>query len=206
MQQNVILKAKKRESKIGKGALNKMRKAGILPGVVYGANIGSFPITVEKNELLGILSKHGSNVIISLDLEGKTIPAMVKEIQHHPVTGMYWHVDLHQISLNRKVRTEVPVVFTGEPQGVKKGGVIQYGDTTVEIECLPADIPENISVDISELGIGEKITVADLTAVDKVEILSDPETIVVTILAPRMEGTEEEEASEEGEATSETQE
>ena len=205
MQQNIVLKAKKRESKIGKGALNRLRKAGVLPGVVYGTSIGSFPITVEKNELLSILNKHGGNVIISLDLEGKTIPTMVKEIQNHPVSGVYWHVDLHQISMKQKVRTEIPVVFTGEPQGVNKGGVIQYGDTTVEVECLPADIPENISVDISELDIGEKITVAELTAGEKVEILSDPETILVTILAPRMEETEDEEAPEEGDAP-ETQE
>lgn len=189
----ITLEAAIRDISLSKGRLNQMRNEGNLPGVVYGAGIGSLPIIVSKKELTNILGSYGLSAIINLRINGRSVQAMVKEIQRHPLTGGYWHVDFSEISMDKKIRTELLVHFSGEPAGVKDGGVIQYGDTTVEIECLPKDLPERFTLDISNMKIGDKLTVADLTPPEGVKILSEPEQVLITVIPPALEKEDEEE-------------
>lgn len=198
--ETISLEVTNRDTSIRRGALNKMRAAGNLPGVVYGTKVGSVPISVSKKQLDNILSSHGANAIITLLVNGQTIQAMIKELQKHPVTGLYWHVDFSQISMDKKIKAEIQVHFEGEPEGIKEGGILQYGETSVEVECLPGEIPERFTLDISILNIGDKLTVADLEEVDNVKILAEPEQVLISVLQPAME---EEDTEEQEEATTE---
>ncbi|MFZ5945277.1 MAG: 50S ribosomal protein L25 [Bacillota bacterium] len=198
----ITLKASKRESDLGRGALNRMRKEGVLPAVIYGSKFGTLPVTVEKKEFLSVLNSHGANAIISLKVGEKSVQTMVKEIQTHPVTGHYWHVDFSEIYSDRKIRTQIPVNFVGEAAGQKEGGILQYGDTGVEVECLPANLPENFTLDISSLHIGDKHTVADLKTDEGIKILSEPEQVLISVIAPVMDAEDNEETGEDAEAAS----
>jgi len=195
----VKLNVTKRDLSLGKGNLNRQRKEGYIPAIVYGSNVGTIPVTVIRKDLQALLSQHGNNAIIALNLEGrKPVQVMIKEIQTHPVAGHLWHVDFAEVYMNKPIRTEVYINFDGEPQGVDKGGIVQYGDTAVEIECLPNEIPENLSMDISNLEIGDKLTVGDLNFAENIQILSEPEQVLVSVVPPRMEVEDEEEPAGEG--------
>ena len=196
--QPVVLEVAQREGKLGRGYLNNLRKEGILPGVIYGKEIEPLSFTVPKKEFLKLLESHGPNVILGVKVENTPpIQAMVKDIQKHPVTGHYWHLDLTQISLNQSIRTSVPVVFEGEPIGVAQGGFIQYGDTNIEVECLPMELPQNIAVDIGHLEIGQKIVLGDLKLSDEITVIGEPEKIIVSIAPPAKEEVAEAEVGEE---------
>jgi len=195
---SISLAAGKRDSSLGRGALNRMREEGNLPAVVYGPKIGTKPIVVAKKDLANVLSSHGTNAIITLQVDGKNIQAMIKEIQTHPVTGRYWHVDFNEIAMDRKIKTEIQVHFEGEPEGVKEGGILQYGDTTVEIECLPKDLPERFTLDISGLRIGDKLTVADLNETNNLRILAEPEQVLISVIPPVMDTEDKEEQGDAG--------
>lgn len=193
----IILEVAKREGKLSRGKLNDLRKEGILPGVIYGQEIEPISFTVDKRNLIKIIGEYGSNVVLTVQVDGgQPIQAMIKEVQKHPVSGHYWHLDLGQISLTHVVRTFVPVVFEGEPKGISAGGFIQYGDTNVEVECLPMELPQNISVDISALEIGDRIVVGDLKLSGDITILGEPEQILITVIAPTMEEEETDEVAE----------
>ncbi|MGI6226285.1 MAG: 50S ribosomal protein L25 [Peptococcales bacterium] len=192
----ITLEVNNRDTSLGRGALNKMRGAGELPGVVYGAKVGTVPISVSKKQLNDILARHGANAIITLNINGQAVQAMVKEIQTHPVTGRYWHVDFNEIAMDRKIKAEVQVHFEGEPQGVKDGGILQYGDPTVEVECLPGDLPDRFVLDVSSLKIGDKYTVQDLTEIENVKILTEPEKVLVSVIPPVMDTEDSEEPEE----------
>jgi large subunit ribosomal protein L25 len=199
----ITLEVSQRDASLSRGSLNKMREAGNLPGVVYGAKIGTIPVIVTKKELINVINTYGLNAIITLRIKGQPVQAMIKEIQNHPVTGSYWHVDFNEISMNKKIRAEIQVQFSGEADGLKEGGIIQYGDTTVEVECLPQNLPEKFTLDISGLKIGDKLTVADLEQTDDVKITADPAQILISVIPPAMEkedGEEKEEADPQAKA------
>ena len=145
-----------------------------------------------------MLNTQGINAFISLRLDGKSVQVMIKEIQSHPVTGQYWHVDFSEISMDKKIRTEVQVQFIGEAEGVKEGGIVQYGDTTVEVECLPQNLPERFTLDITNLKIGDKLTVADLKPEEDVKVLAETEQVLITVLPPVMKKEDGEEQEEDG--------
>jgi large subunit ribosomal protein L25 len=194
----ITLQVSKRDTNLSRGNLNKMRETGSLPGVVYGPKVGSVAITVSKKELVNVLNTQGINAFISLRLDGKSVQVMIKEIQSHPVTGQYWHVDFSEISMDKKIRTEVQVQFIGEAEGVKEGGIVQYGDTTVEVECLPQNLPERFTLDITNLKIGDKLTVADLKPEEDVKVLAETEQVLITVLPPVMKKEDGEEQEEDG--------
>jgi large subunit ribosomal protein L25 len=194
----ITLQVSKRDTNLSRGKLNKMRETWSLPGVVYGPKVGSVAITVSKKELVNVLNTQGINAFISLRLDGKSVQVMIKEIQSHPVTGQYWHVDFSEISMDKKIRTEVQVQFIGEAEGVKEGGIVQYGDTTVEVECLPQNLPERFTLDITNLKIGDKLTVADLKPEEDVKVLAETEQVLITVLPPVMKKEDGEEQEEDG--------
>lgn len=194
------LEAQVREEK-GKGHTAKLRREGLLPCVLYGSEIDSIPITVKTSELDRVLKEGGHNVLIKVKLDNQEYITLVRELQNHPITKEYLHADLQRISMKEKLQTLVPLEIIGEAPGIAEGGVLQHLLREVEVECLPTDIPEVVEVDISSLGFGDSITVADLDAGKDVEIITDPDSVVVSIVAP-----EREEEPEEAEAEAEAQE
>lgn len=190
----------------GKSVCRHIRKEGNIPGVVYKDGERGMGVKVDKKELWRILhTEAGSNVIIDMRIEGEgaeeTKTVIVKETQVDPINDSFVHVDFHEISLAEKLTVKVPVELKGEAAGVtEEEGVLSHILWEAEVECLPTDIPEHINVHVDELRIGDSITVKELVLPEGVEILDDPEQVVVSVHAPQ---SEEEPAEEEGEGAEE---
>jgi large subunit ribosomal protein L25 len=170
---------------LGKGEANRLRRAKRLPGVVYGGARGPIPVTVNPAELLTALTG-GENVLINLALQGGAQPethtVIVKELQLDPVKGRPMHADFLEISMERKIRVEIPLTLTGEPVGVKtKGGILGHQLRQLHVECLPLQIPESFSVDVSGLDVGNAIHVRDLTVGEGIRVLDDPERVIASV-------------------------
>ena len=199
------LKGVKRELK-GKGHLHELRRGQMIPSIVYGQGREPLPIALEGRNLNRIFSHHGSSGLFSLELEGEPRPilALVREVQRHPVNREINHLDFLEVSMTEKITSNVPIHIIGEEEITKQGAILQAGAKELEVSCLPADLPESVICDVSQLQIGEKITVADLAVEANVEKISDPDTVVAVILGASKstddETTEEEEATGESEA------
>ena len=199
------LKGVKRELK-GKGHLHELRRGQMIPSIVYGQGREPLPIALEGRNLNRIFSHHGYSGLFSLELEGEPRPilALVREVQRHPVNREINHLDFLEVSMTEKITSNVPIHIIGEEEITKQGAILQAGAKELEVSCLPADLPESVTVDVSQLQIGEKVTVADLAVGANVEKISDPDTVVAVILGASKstddETTEEEEATGESEA------
>jgi large subunit ribosomal protein L25 len=187
------LAATKREDK-GKNQARRHRAAGRLPAVVYGPVTGggkdvAVPVTVDPKSLSKILhSESGQNTIISLEFEGKTTPVLVKDFLLHPVSHALLHADFYRVAMDRKLTVTVPVHVKGEARGVKQqGGVLDFVTREIEVECLPADIPENIEVDVTELVMNQGIRLRDVAAGQKWTAISDLDTMLVHVVAIKVE-------------------
>ncbi|MHB9094471.1 MAG: 50S ribosomal protein L25/general stress protein Ctc [Eubacteriales bacterium] len=167
-----------------------LRNKGIIPAVIYGEGITSQPIELDARDLETAIQKKGRNALINLVLKDKQgenkYVVMVKEIQRSPIRRELVHVDLCKISLKDKLHTSVSVSLKGEARGLVNGGVIQSGLREIEIECMPAKIPDTISLDISPLDIGDHLSVADIPESPDFKILTEPEAVLVTMIASRM--------------------
>ncbi len=186
--------------KKGKGAARSLRREGKVPAILYGKDMEPLPLSVPSKELSDLEHKQGiTGSLLKLKVDGKTYTAVIKEVARGPLTDEYLHVDFQKISLTEKISTFVPIVVKGEEvcPGIKLGGVLQHGINEVEIEALPRDIPEHLEVDVSNLEIGDNIRVGDLTPPPGVEIISDENEIVLTILPPTLYEEEVEEVAEE---------
>ncbi len=206
----INLKANLREE-IGKEAVKRLRHQGLVPAVVHhGKNALNIKVTL-KDFLQIVHTKAGENVVVNLQVETdgdpkaksakkSARPAIIKEVQYHPVKGTVLHIDFNEISLTKVLTVKVPIAAKGEAEGIKEGGVLEHVLWEVEIECLPTQIPENIPVDVSSLKIGDSILVENLQVPSGVKILSDPKTTVISLAAPHIEEVEaakpEEEAVE----------
>ncbi len=185
----VRINAKVRTGKSG-SYKHYLRETGKIPAIIYGNGISSEPIELDAKELDSVIHKKGRNALIDLVLNGKQgdnkYVVMVKDIQRDPIRRELVHADLCKISLQDKIHTTVPISLKGDAEGHKMGGIVQAELREADIECLPGDIPEVIVVDVTALKIGEHLTVAELPNGQNYKILNDPETVVVTIVAPRM--------------------
>ncbi len=172
-----------REGKFNKNAARRLRVAGKLPGVVYGAKEPAVAVELDPKQMLRILhSDTGHNTIFDLDLAGGRAKAMIVDWQFEPIKDKLIHVDLKRIALDKAMHAEVPVVLTGTAFGVKnEGGVIDQVLREVEIECLPGDIPASIDVDVTEMKLGDVIRVADLPHGGKFRFITDEETTVAQL-------------------------
>jgi len=196
----VNLEVEKRET-MGKGPAKKLRTGGKIPAVIYGHGEETVPLTLDGKSFHAILhSHHGENVIFEIQIPGReaSLKAILREVQHHPVTREILHVDFQHISMTEKITVQVPVSLVGTPDGVmNKGGILERILHELEVECLPGDIPEHIEVDISRLDVGDSIHVSDLK-VTKVKVLTDPERSIATVVPPTvMKAAAEKEALEE---------
>jgi large subunit ribosomal protein L25 len=176
------VEAKLREAS-DKNAARRLRTTGKIPGVLYGAKKDPRTIAVDPKQILRILhSVSGHNTIFDVNLDGEQSKAMVVDWQYEPMKGALLHVDLKRIAMDQKMRLSVPVHVQGESKGVKEaGGLLDIVLREIHIECLPADIPSHIMVDVSHLGQGEAIRVADLPQTASVKYLDEPDATVVHI-------------------------
>ncbi|MFP4662346.1 MAG: 50S ribosomal protein L25 [Halanaerobiales bacterium] len=187
------LKAEVREA-TGKGVARKLRSNGLIPGVIYGKSRQPQALTVNPQDLKHKLS---GNAIFDLDIEGEgKETAMVKEVQKDVISGELKHIDFLHISMDEKIIVSVTVNLVGDAPGVKEGGVLQQLLREIDIECLPLDIPEEIKVDISNLDIGNSISVSDVEVGDNIDIVTPLEEVIVTLAFPAEEEEEEEEEEE----------
>ena len=187
------LEAVKRDGR-GKNEARRLRVSGQVPAVVYGARkegqapVG-VPIAVDPKEVLRILhSDSGANTLINLKFDGGESRVMVKEYQLDPVSHQLLHTDFYQLAMDKAIVVTVSIVLHGEPKGVKlQGGVLDFVTRTVEVLSLPTDIPEHISVDVSELVLHQSIRLRDLPENPKWKIVSEPETMLVHVVMPKVE-------------------
>jgi large subunit ribosomal protein L25 len=187
---DAVLQAQKREGR-GKNEARRLRASGRIPAVVYGVEKGkAVEIAVDPKTLLRILhSESGVNTLIGLQLDGGDTRVLVKEYQVDPIDHKLLHADFYQVAMDKTLTVTVPVVLKGEAKGVKQqGGIVDFVNREIEIEVLPGDIPENITVDVSELMLHEGVRVRDLqTAGTKWKATSDAEMMIVHVVAPRAE-------------------
>ncbi|MZP29293.1 50S ribosomal protein L25 [Heliobacterium undosum] len=177
-----------RREKGSRGYINELRKRGLLPAVVYGKDKPDMLISVNAKELSGLLKAMGSaSAILDLQVEGTDDrhKVMLKEMQRDPVGRTPNHVDFQLVDMNKPVHAEIPVHLVGTPAGVKAGGIIQHGLRTVEVEGLPGKLPPRFDIDISHLDLHDKMTVADITSPEGIEIISEPDQVILSIIVPR---------------------
>jgi large subunit ribosomal protein L25 len=178
----------------GKNAARRVRRSGLIPAILYGNHQEVLPVTVSPRELSTILhSGTGHNTIFTLDVQDReTTPVMIKDWTHEPIKGSLLHVDLVRIAMDKSLQVNVPIVAVGEAMGVKvQGGIFEFVLREVEVECLPVDIPENITINIAHLEIGSNLRVSDLLVNPKVKILSDSDLVVAHVISPKAEKVEE---------------
>ena len=184
----------------GKGVARKLRTAGRVPAVLYGAGVESTPLSVDSKELFHLLhTGAGSNVLVDLVVDGHEHLAIPRDVQRDHIHGRFIHLDFLAVRRDEKIHIQVPVRVVGESVGVKAGGVVEHHLWEVEVECLPTDVPEAIDVDITELEIGMGLRVSDLVAPQGATILANPEDSVVAVQQPQMAVELEEEEAAEGE-------
>jgi len=176
------VEAKLREAS-DKNAARRLRTTGMIPAVLYGAKKDPRAIAVDPKQILKILhSASGHNTIFDVTVEGEQSKAMLVDWQYEPLKGALLHVDLKRIAMDQKMRLSVPVHIQGEAKGTKlEGGLLDLVLREVHIECLPSDIPSHITVDVTELGQGEAIRIADLPQNASVKYLDEPDATIVHI-------------------------
>jgi large subunit ribosomal protein L25 len=185
----------------GKGVARKLRANGKLPAVIYGHNEEPLPIELEQHNLTATMRQaEGEKLLINLNVDGKDSEkkALIKDIQRDPVSSKILHIDFQHISMDAKIKIEVPVKIEGVADGVKNmGGIMSWNIRKIMVQCLPADIPDKITLDVTEMKIHDSIHVNDITA-GNYEIMDDPEETIVSIIPPTII-KEEAVAAEEGE-------
>jgi large subunit ribosomal protein L25 len=187
---SIALEAKPRSER-GKNASRRLRAAGLVPITVYGGGGESASATIVKREFAALMRAHGRNMIFTLNVDGAGTPVKIADMQIDPVKGSLIHLDLMRISLTEKSKFEVPIKIVGEADGVKNSsGILDIPTHSLEVRCLPLDLPQAIEVDVTHLGIGDNFKVSDLKLDEKIEILDDPETVIATVVAPRVEEPE----------------
>lgn len=185
----------------GSSESRRLRTTGQIPAVVYGAGQDTVPIVVDRASMLEMMRKAGSdNAIYLLKMAGgKTSRhVMIKDMDVNPITRQVRHIDFQRILMDEKVKVQVPVEAIGIPSGVKnEGGMLDFITREVEVECLPGDIPQSLSIDVSHLHIGQHIEAGQLALPDKVLLVEDEDRVILSIAAPRLAEEEEEEEGEE---------
>jgi large subunit ribosomal protein L25 len=186
---SATLEATTRESR-GKNEARRLRAAGRIPAVLYGGADGAVPISVDPKVLSRILhSGSGLNSIIGLDLAGKGVTqVLVKEFLLDPVKHSMLHADFYRVQMDKAITVTVVISLKGEAKGVKlQGGIVDFPHREVEVECLPGDIPEGLTIDVSELMIGQGVRLKDLATDAKWTPVSDPDTLIVHVIAAKAE-------------------
>lgn len=196
--------AAERRTAVGRSAVRKLKAAGSVPAIIYGAKDKAEPLQISRRDINALLSHaSGENILVELEIagDGKNRLALVQEVQHSPVGGAILHVDFHAVSMDEQIEAEVPVEPTGIANGVKNfGGLLEQNIRALAIECLPRDLPDKITVDISALNIGDSIHVRDLVLPEGVQTRIHSELTVFSVVPPTVEEEPVAEVAAEGAA------
>jgi large subunit ribosomal protein L25 len=191
MAEQEVVAAKPREGKFNKNAARRVRVAGMIPAVLYGAKEPSIAVELDPKQITRILhSDSGHNTIFDLEVSGSTAKtkAMIVDWQYEPIKGKLMHIDLKRIAMDKAIRVKVPVLLEGTPVGVKtQGGILDQVLREVEIECLPADIPSHIDYNITSLALNASVRVADLPHGGKLKFITDESATIAHVIAIKEE-------------------
>jgi len=174
----------------GKGPNRRLRMNGKVPAVLYGHGSKNTPLTVDPKDIFKILhSQAGENTIFGLTVPGREkINCLIKEYQLEPVSHDLLHADFYEVAMDQTLEVDVPLEVTGEAYGVKtEGGLLDIVHRELRVECLPGDIPEHITVDVTAMKIGDLFRIRDLQLSDKIKLLDDPDTVIIAVEHPRAE-------------------
>jgi large subunit ribosomal protein L25 len=184
MADTVDLQAREREER-GKNAARRLRASGMIPAVLYGDGDGqSKPLSVPGKIVDYTLHYLGDNALYDIDLGADTSTARIVDVQRDPVTGRLVHVDFAPVNMRERIAVTVPLHVVGESRGASEGGVLQQVTYEVQVESLPGDIPQELTIDVSNLGMGENLTVGDVALPENVTLVSDSEEVAATVTAP----------------------
>lgn len=182
--------------------VKKLRKEGLLPGNVFGKDFASEAIQMPTKAFLDLFEQVGHSGLVEVKLDGKVVPTLIHEVTYDHVNQVPLHVDFHKVNLKEKVRANIPVVLVGEPQAVtEKLGLLMQNLHEVEVEALPADLPENVEIDVTHLAqVGESVRVSDIKVSADVAVLHEPEQEIARIAELVSREAEEQAAEEEAAA------
>ena len=189
----LTLDVERRETR-GKNANRRLRADNKVPAVVYGGALDSFAVQVDRKAMVTMVRQGGENSVFVLRVPGtdESRHTMIKAMQVHPISRRILHVDFQRIEMTETVRVKVAISLTGEADGVKNdGGVLEFVTREVEVECLPGVIPAEIELDVSPLNIGMHLEASVLGLPEGVELIEDPERVIVLVAAPHVEEEEE---------------
>jgi large subunit ribosomal protein L25 len=190
MAKQVKLKVQSRAG-VGRSAVNKIKEQGLIPAVIYG-KAAPQPLQVSAREISKLLAHAvGENILVDLEVEDNGAVtnrmALIKDVQHQAIGGAPIHVDFNEVDMNEKIRASIPVETTGEAAGVKGGGILEQSVRSLHVECLPKDLPETISIDVSALNVGDSIHVKDIQLPAGVVALDEAELTVIHVAAPNVQ-------------------
>lgn len=197
MANHPILKANKREVS-GSSASRRLRREGVVPGVIYGSTQDNYSIQVDARDFSDLLKGTSSaNFLVDLQIaeaKEKSKLAMVQAVQQDPLSGALVHIDFHAVKEDELVHANVPIQLLGECAGVKEGGVLDHQLHDIDIQCRPADLPDHLELDVSGLGLGQAAHISDLKLPEGVETHLDGDVVVALVSEPRVAGDDEEAA------------
>ncbi|WP_346235171.1 50S ribosomal protein L25/general stress protein Ctc [Lysinibacillus telephonicus] len=180
---DIVLQATRRETG-ARSTLSKLRNQGQLPAVIYGYNVEVTPVALDYKETAKVVQKYGYTSVFKLDIEGKQVNAVLHEVQRDPIKGLVKHVDFLSINMAEELEVDVPVNIVGNSVGVSEGGVLTQPIRELTIKVKPTDIPESIEIDVSDLAMGDSLSIADVRSRINFNILNADEEVLVTITPP----------------------
>ena len=169
----------------GSRAMQRLRKQGLVPAVIYGADCDNQPLSVDAETIRGVIEQRAR--MVEVKIGSKLQPAVIKDVQFDHLDSEIQHVDFETFNPEETIEIEVPVETHGNPKGVKNGGTMEVVLKHITVQCKPADVPREITVEVADLDIGAEVSVAMLAVPSRVKVLDDPDQIVITIHAPREE-------------------
>ena len=186
MRKDITITTEPRDQR-GKNEARRLRARGLSPAIVYGPGSDPVAVAVDPKSVNQILrSTSGHNTIFNVDIQGQLAPVMIVDWQNDPIKGRLLHIDLKRIDLTKRITVKVPVHTTGEPKGVKiQGGLHEVVTREIEIECLPDDIPEHFTVDVTELNIGQGVRASEIPLSGSMKLTSAPDTVISHVVAVR---------------------
>ena len=189
----------------GTASVKRLRKAGTIPAVVYGRKTQPFNVQVDAKTFTKLLENSASdNILVSLKMNDAEQLALVQEVQHDHLRGGILHVDFHAIAMDEEIHAEVPLDLVGESIGAKMGGMIEAIHHTLEVRCLPVDLPERITVDVTELKTGASIHVREITLPQGVRAVLDGDVVIIMCEEPKVEAETPAAAAQEAKAATKT--
>ncbi|HYN98119.1 MAG TPA: 50S ribosomal protein L25 [Actinomycetota bacterium] len=182
----------KPRTELGKGPASRYRVEGLVPAVFYGSSDEPVSLLVDAKQMSQALhTEAGGNVLININVEGKSRLTVAREIQRHPIRGTILHVDFVHVARDQKIEAHVPLHLVGDSRGVHEGGVLDQHMHEIHVEAKPTDVPTNVEIDITNLGIGDSLHVSDIVVPSGVEVLTPAEELVAAVVEPRVVTEEE---------------